>query len=305
MKSFDFKFGAEVYGRDTPCGHLARLVVEPESWCITETILESGLLFKQSVVVPVSEVEEATAMGIRLTVGCQEVAGYPPFSEMVVERGEQSWATPIQGSAIIGTAGTALLPTTAEVATVKEKVRQGVADDKIVLGNKAPVYGLDGRIGHLSHLITVNDVQQCQIEYLVVTQGALLPKQYIIPIHYVQTLSEQGIHLLVADAEIGDFPEFSAAPAGSTENPDTPELWETDEEMASVREADRVATAVETALMSDLRTETAVIDVINEHGIITLTGAAPDWETREVAEAIASHQPGVIKVINDLTVEQL
>lgn len=216
MKSLDFKFGAMVYGRENPCGHLAQLVIEPESWCITDIILESGLVFKQSKVVPVSEVEEATAMGIHLGVGCQELAGYPSFSETVVEHSEQNpaWMAPIQSEVIVGAGalGPTVLPTTVGAATVQEKVRQGVADDRIVWGNKVDVYGSDGRVGHLSHLITIADVLHCQIEYLVVTQGTLLTKHYLIPIRYAQTLSEQGIHVLISDEEISEFPEFFPSP---------------------------------------------------------------------------------------------
>jgi hypothetical protein len=230
VNSFDFKFGAAVYGQQTDygqqnsCGHLARLVVDPESQCVSDTIVESGLLFKQSLVVPVSDVEDATAMGIHLAIGCQELAGYPTFNEMTIEHGAQSWVAPVQDSTVIGVSATGMLPTSGEMATVREKVRQGVDDNKLVLGNKTAVYGLDGRIGHLSHLITVNNEgQPCQIQYLVVTQGILLSKQFMIPVHYIQTLSEQGIHVLVADTEIGEFPEYYAPPAEMTEKPDVPE----------------------------------------------------------------------------------
>lgn len=314
MKSFDFKFGAVVYGRDkqSPCGHLDRLAVEPESWCITDVIMESGLVFKQHTVIPVAEVEEATAVDIRVAVGCQELAGYPTFSELVVERSEQSpgWITPVQGEAIVGTTATAWAPTTDEMTVVQEKVRQGVADSRIVLNGKVAVYGSDGHIGQLSHLITVNDVMPHQIQYLVVAEGALFPKQSIVPIHYVQTLSEQGIHILASTAEMDDFPQFGPALLEDIESRGSAGWWETGEvewkasqEMVPVQEDAQLATAVETALMSDLRTDTAVIDVINERGVITLTGNAPDWAVRQAAETIASRQPGVIKVINDLTVE--
>ncbi|MBX3060875.1 MAG: BON domain-containing protein [Anaerolineae bacterium] len=314
MKSFDFKFGAVVNGRESqsPCGHLDRLAVEPESWCITDVIMESGLVFKQHTVIPVAEIEEATAVDIRVAVGCQELAGYPAFSEMVVERNEQSpgWMTPVQ-SGIVGATATAWAPTTAEMAVVQEKVRQGVADSKIVLNGKVAVYGSDGRIGQLSHLITVNDDMPHQIQYLVVSEGALFPRQTIVPIHYVQTLSEQGIHILASTAEMDDFPQFGAEMLEDIENRDSSGWWEVGEvewdaieEVVPVPEDAQLATAVETALMSDLRTETAVIDVINERGVITLTGKAPDWAVRQAAETIASHQPGVVKVINDLAVEQ-
>jgi hypothetical protein len=229
VKSFDFKFGTAVYGRETYCGHLARLVIDPESQCLTELIVESGLLFKQSTVVPVSEVEEATTTHVRLAVGCQEMAGYPAFSEMTVEHPDyrdQSWVTPvvpIQESTLIGVTGTGMVPTAVNVTTIREKVRQGVSEGKIVLGNKTPVYGMDGRIGHLHHLITVNNLQECQIQYLVVTQGILLPKHFMIPIDYVKVLSEQGMHLLISDTELGEFPEYYAPPAEITEEPDVSE----------------------------------------------------------------------------------
>jgi hypothetical protein len=228
VKSFDFKFGTVVYGRETTCGHLARLVIEPESRWLTDLIVESGLLFKQSTVVPVFEVEEATTARIRLAVECQEMAEFPAFSEMTVEHPDyrdQGWMTPIptQESTLIGVAGTGMLPTSVEVATIREKVRQGVSEDKIVLGNKVPVYGTDGRTGHLNHLVTVKGLQECQIQYLVVTQGVLLPKQFMVPIDYVKVLSEQGIHLLLSGTELGEFPEYYAPPAETPEEPDVPE----------------------------------------------------------------------------------
>lgn len=212
MKSLDFKFGAGVYGRETRCGQLSRLAVEPDNWRLTDLVMESGLVFKQHTVVPVAEVEEATAMGIHLTVGCQELAGYPQFKEMVVEHREQSWVAPVQTGTIVGSTATALMPTAAEMALAQETIRQGIDDDKILLGDKVAVHGEDGRIGHLAHIITTNDVQPYQIEYLVVSEGTLLSRQYIVPIHYVHSLSEEGIYILADAEEIRQFPEFLVLP---------------------------------------------------------------------------------------------
>jgi osmotically-inducible protein OsmY len=56
--------------------------------------------------------------------------------------------------------------------------------------------------------------------------------------------------------------------------------------------------------MADPRTEPAAIEVISMRGIVTLTGEVANWPIREAAETVASQQPGVIKVINDLKVER-
>ena len=44
------------------------------------------------------------------------------------------------------------------------------------------------------------------------------------------------------------------------------------------------------------------IDVVNNNGVITLTGEVSSRELSEVAEAIARHTGGVITVINEIVV---
>ena len=56
------------------------------------------------------------------------------------------------------------------------------------------------------------------------------------------------------------------------------------------------------ALQNDPRTKDEVIDVINERGIVTLTGAVGSPETRRVAEEITRQHAGVISVINELKI---
>lgn len=58
------------------------------------------------------------------------------------------------------------------------------------------------------------------------------------------------------------------------------------------------------ALQNDPRTKDEVIDVVNERGIVTLTGTVDSAETRREAEEITRQQPGVISVINELKTNQ-
>jgi len=59
---------------------------------------------------------------------------------------------------------------------------------------------------------------------------------------------------------------------------------------------------IQEALMSDDRTADASIEVINEQGIITLTGEVKSYEIAQVAEEIVKRQKGVFKVVNGLRI---
>ena len=60
---------------------------------------------------------------------------------------------------------------------------------------------------------------------------------------------------------------------------------------------------VESALMNDQRTRDAIIEVINNNGIVTLTGVVKSAEIVSAAEEVAGQPDGVIKVVNLLRVE--
>jgi osmotically-inducible protein OsmY len=60
---------------------------------------------------------------------------------------------------------------------------------------------------------------------------------------------------------------------------------------------------VQDALAKDPRTEDLIVEVVDEGGIVTLTGTVPSHDAREAAEKVARQQDGVIEVVNDLVVE--
>jgi hypothetical protein len=50
MHKLALRFGENVYAYGKHCGQLAKIVVTPKLWQITDLIVEDGLLFKQSTV---------------------------------------------------------------------------------------------------------------------------------------------------------------------------------------------------------------------------------------------------------------
>ncbi len=63
-----------------------------------------------------------------------------------------------------------------------------------------------------------------------------------------------------------------------------------------------LANRVAQALNEDPRTEDAIIEVIDENGMITLDGEVDSMETRSAAKEIAAAQPGVTTVVDLLKV---
>lgn len=56
------------------------------------------------------------------------------------------------------------------------------------------------------------------------------------------------------------------------------------------------------ALAASPQTRDAVIEIINENGLITLAGEVDTPETRQAIRQTVSNQPGVISVVNNLKI---
>ncbi|MBE2198916.1 MAG: hypothetical protein IAE79_09925 [Anaerolinea sp.] len=205
MDKFSFRFNAEVHGSDKQLGHLAKVVINPETWQLTNLIIESGFLFKRAKVIPITKVEGAAAQAIYLAVNNSDLNDYPDYQEIVVEKGAPEWQRPLTNPDIQIPEPRYSLVGVPEMPVVQEKVRTGVSDELVLLDNNIPVSGLEGHIGHLNCIITAENFQ---IGQFVVTQGKLLPKQILIPINLIEKISEYGIHILATNDEIGEFPEF-------------------------------------------------------------------------------------------------
>lgn len=65
---------------------------------------------------------------------------------------------------------------------------------------------------------------------------------------------------------------------------------------------DELTIALSEKLERDERTGNSQIEVINEGGVITLTGNATSQDARAAAVEIASSEPGVLSVVNDIIV---
>ena len=64
-----------------------------------------------------------------------------------------------------------------------------------------------------------------------------------------------------------------------------------------------LAIQITKALTADERTQNSAIEVVDNNGVVTLSGTAPSDEQRSAAEEIARSQDGVVSVISDMKLE--
>ena len=207
MHKLALRFGENVYASGKHCGQLARLVVTPKLWQITDLIVEDGLLFKQSTVVPITAVSDTLGQNINLKVPVEQVKCYPEFRETLVKKGGAAWSTTQAAGA--GEVEYFMLPSTAvpTLTIPTEKARTGVSSTALILDSETMVECLESQIGRLSHVIV--DAKDCLISSLVFAQGTLFPKNYTISSYYIDYLSETKIQIALTRAEADQLPEYT------------------------------------------------------------------------------------------------
>ncbi|MBK8905488.1 MAG: hypothetical protein IPM53_30170 [Anaerolineaceae bacterium] len=205
MHKLALRFGENVYAYGKHCGQLAKIVVTPKVWRITDVIVENGLLFKHATVLPISAVSDTLGQNINLNVPVEQMKNYPEFQEMLVKKGRTDW----QASKAVGEVEYFTLPAAAVpvLATATEKERTGVSKEALILDSDTVVECLESQIGRLSHVIV--DAKDYLVNDLVFAQGTLFPKNYTISSYYVDYLSEAKIQIALTRAEADQLPEYT------------------------------------------------------------------------------------------------
>lgn len=205
MNRYIFKFDAEVYGLDKQCGRLAKVVVDPQTWQLTDLIIENGFLFKRAKVIPLAKFKTIETQALYLAINSDELVNYPDYEKTVIEKGVPKWQPPPAQPDYQGPVSTYSPTDVPEMTVARETLRTGVADDLLALDEKTSVRGLENNIGSLSHIVAA---ETFQIHHFVVAQGKLLPRPLVVPIQLVEEISDNHIRILATEAEINEFDEF-------------------------------------------------------------------------------------------------
>lgn len=293
MYELDLNLGARVLCNDTAGGKLFKVAVDPETHQVTDLIVERGMLLKHSRVVPISTLVGTTPEGILLDVSEAQLEDFTEYGETEISEPASEGGRYVSASGVAPGFG----PLPAEPVMVRRRVRTGVSSDRVVLGRDTKVENLHKTIGHLDHVLI--HPQSREITHLVIRRG-LIPQRLVLPVEQVEDFYEDEIFTSISNDELDRLPRYSppeeAGPA-LVEHLLTPEGSAT-----GTPEPTSVVARVQAALSRDPRTQNAVIEVIDDRGVIILQGDVQSPEMRQAAEEVAAAQPGVTSVVNELMV---
>jgi sporulation protein YlmC with PRC-barrel domain len=298
----DYKFEAQVNGRDKQIGRLQKIVVDAKTKTVTHLLVTTGRLFKQTVVLPASVVETITdPREIQLSIYSDEVSNYSVYSKTVISD-EPTAASPSASSAYVLSADG--LPMTTPLATPEpgittqaEIVVFGVPEGAVLLSGETAVSGAEDRIGQLSHVLV--DEAFGRLVQLVVTRGNRLPQNLVIHAEKVEKLEDTLIQVAMTKAEVEQLPEYAVS---QNINGSQLEAEAALAETAPLSENSELATELTDLLAADPRTETAVVDLLCDRGVVTLTGEVADQNIKETAVALIAQHPKVVTINNELKI---
>jgi hypothetical protein len=253
-------------------------------------------LLKKDRVLPVSVVANATEQDIYLTISSSEIGDFPEYREVTIkEPAPEAGNYRSMANAGMSFGGGYVEP---HIPMVRRRLHEGITAGKAVIGRKTGVETLNKAIGHVDHVIA--DQETNEITHVVMRRG-LFPEYLVIPAEKVEDVGE-AIFVPLSPNELEALPRYQAdgeveelSPVVTTSAAGGPDL-------APQLGAADVAGQVHMALATDPRTKDAVIDVICDRGVIKLLGEVNDGTTRRAAEAIATAQPGIVSVHNELVI---
>jgi uncharacterized protein YrrD len=319
MNNFVLHIGVPVRCYDEQCGNLARIAFRSENCQVTDLVLEEGMLLKHSRVLPFSTIQRATFDELEIAVNGEELEKYPEFRETVVDivpEGAQAGPALVQGSPY------GLATSSPAVPTVRQKIIEGVDDNLDLLDKITPIKSGETTIGKVRGLVV--DSASGMITHVLVHKGTIFVDEFWLPITKISRISSKGVFASVTDDEIkeliqnADMPvdEWNQMPTEATldtsEFPSDPPLYESEPPLYE-REKPKSETIINNdatlsmqisdALLDNPQTKEAVIEVINDRGVIRLLGTVKDIHTKKAAEEIAKVSPGVISVMNEIVVK--
>jgi hypothetical protein len=223
-------------------------------------------------------------------------------------------------------------------ARIRHKVRENIPPDSEVVERSTPVSDKDRkRLGTLDHILLDRD--SCDVTFIIVDRGGFDPFK-VIPFSMIDELTGDNITLKIKAEDLADLPDYlprgdphilsemqdclekdrSFEGIKASVNEGVMELTGYVKDALTKRRAESAASSIKgvmevknnlftdaaieagitAALLKDSRTELAVIDVVCEQGVVTLTGEVDEKQISQAAEEIAASQPGVVRVKNSI-----
>ncbi len=206
-----YAIGAPVACADGPCGEVSRLVVDPSRREITHLVVEPYHRHALARLVPATMVDAAGAeVRLNCSLAAFKALQYAQETEFLAPG--NPWATTgypnldvdFPGASLPGS-GMMLWPYYRPAPTRLEHERVPAGDVEIRRGEH--IHAADGLIGKVQGLIV--DPADRQVTHVLVQEGHFWgTKDVAIPIGAVTSIGEDGVHVSLSKAAIGDLPDM-------------------------------------------------------------------------------------------------
>ncbi len=299
MNRLNLSFGAEVHVRSKRLGTLQKVVVNPRATYATHILVQKGILFKQFIVFPLDVVESAQPDKITLRLNHDEIKNYPIFEEYIVNVGVSQPDMQLEGTRDIRLHPYPLdhIPDVAsDLYVEKQIVREGVDSENFIWDAHTTLHTFQGYLGDLAQVIIASE--DGRLLQLVMRHGKSARQFRAVPTEFIEQNSEVEIHLAIDNQDLDELVVYYYNGTSGIEMED--DSGEPLEGGQGKPLTSHLLNDLTSKLAEDPRTETAVIELICEGGVVTLEGTVADQGTKEVAANLVSNHPEVITVHNNL-----
>jgi sporulation protein YlmC with PRC-barrel domain len=303
MITQDIALGTTIRCLDGPCGRLSRLVIDAASKRITHLIVERSVGLG-AVLVPLDRLAHAVNAALVLNLTVDDLASLPHFGEADYPVPQPEWIERhgyVPDVTRLGPYATSVfavppVPSWAN-QVVREHTRPVLSPSQVPLGRRTRIALGAHLLGHLDHVLLDPDTGAARD--LVVRRGHLGHRDVIVPVDWVQAISEEEVLLDADRALLTQMPEYQ--PALTHEENPTAQQAAHAQAGAPLLESE-LADAVRLALARDARTAQAALDVSCEGGCIILSGMVGTDVERDAALDVARGATEAAVVLDEMEV---
>lgn len=206
INTMELREGAGVFTpSDKQVGKISRFVVNPATDEVTHIVVQKGWLFPEDRVVPLNMISWATDEKVTLTKDV-DVDGLPLFEQTHYvpaydddEDPPYYYWYPPKGYYPPYGPGYAPWPDT--------ETLRNIPDNTIPLKEGASVISSDGKhVGDVERLYV--EPQWNRATHFVITQGIFFKERKLIPTHWVSSVDEDEVNLVVSSDFLEDLPSY-------------------------------------------------------------------------------------------------
>ena len=201
-------------------GTVNRFVLDPATNEVTHIVIQKGWLVPEDKVVPFEMVSSATDERVVLSEEVGDFDKLPPFEETQFVRAadeEPGDPTPAADPAYGYTPAYYWYPAQSNIgfpgiglghyAWPRGETRRNIPEDTVPLKEGTDVVSSDGEhVGDVERLFLEEGSNK--VTHFVISQGVLFKDRKLVPAHWVKSVEEDGVHLVVSSQLLERLPSY-------------------------------------------------------------------------------------------------